>query len=80
LLAEVLLRFLPKGEAAVAAKRDHRRRPRLAFMIRHHLRPAILKVGHDRVAGAEIDAEVGHGYSETITFGRRSTNSGCWLA
>ena len=61
LLVEVLLGLLAEGEGAVAAEGDDRGRPLLAFVVGHHLRLAVLEVGDDRVAGAEVDADVGHG-------------------
>ena len=60
LLVEVFLGFLAEGEGAVAAQGDDRGRPFLALVVGHHLRLAVLEVRHDRVAGAEVDADVGH--------------------
>ena len=56
-------RRVPDGKAdgcAVAAQRDDGRRPLLALVVGQHLRLAVFKAGHDRVAGAEVDADVGH--------------------
>ena len=61
LLVEVLLGLLAEGQGAVAAQGDDGGRPLLAFVVGHHFRLAVLEVGHDRVAGAEVDADVGHG-------------------
>ena len=61
LLVEVFLGLRAEGQGAVAAQRDDRGRPFLALVVGHHLRLAVLEVGHDRVAGAEVDADVGHG-------------------
>ena len=61
LLVEVLLGLLAEGQGAVAAQGDDGGRPLLALVVGHHLRLAVLEVGHDRVAGAEVDADVGHG-------------------
>ena len=51
----------PKARRAVAAHGDDGGRPLLALVVGHHLRLAVLEVGHDRVAGAEVDPDVGHG-------------------
>ena len=60
LLVEVFLGFLAEGQAAVAAQGDDGGGPLLAFVVGNDLRLAVLEVGHDRVAGAEVDADVGH--------------------
>src|SRR5262249_47575657 len=66
-LVEVLLGLLAEGQGAVLAQGDDRGRPLLALVVGQDLRLAVLEVGHDRVAGAEIDADVGH-----------SANPGYW--
>ena len=60
LIVKVLLGLLAEGQGAVAAQRDDRGRPLLALVVGYHLRLAVLEVGHDRIAGAEVDADVGH--------------------
>ena len=60
LLVEVFLGFLAEGQAAVAAQGDDGGRPLLALVVGNDLRLTVMKVGHDRVAGAEIDADVLH--------------------
>ena len=60
LLVEVFLGLLAEGQGAVAAHGDDGGRPFLALVIGHDLGLAELEVGHDRVAGAEVDADVWH--------------------
>jgi len=60
LLIEVFLGLLAESQGAVAAQGDDGRGPFLTFVVRHHLRLTILEVGHHRVAGAEVDPNVGH--------------------
>ena len=60
LLIEIFLGLLAEGETAVAPQRDDRGRPFVPFFIGDDLRLAELEVGHDGIAGAEIDADVGH--------------------
>src|SRR5207249_4410573 len=66
LFVERLLGLLPEGERAVAAERDHGRRPFEAFFIGDDLGLAVLKIGNDRVARSEVDSYVGHGKSSTM--------------
>ena len=66
LFVERLLGLLPEGERAVAAERDHGRRPLEAFFIGDDLGLAVLKIGNDRVARSEVDSYVGHGKSSTM--------------
>ena len=61
LLVEILLGLLAEGEGAVAVQGDDGGRPPLAFVIGHDVRLAELEVGDDRVAGAKVNADVGHG-------------------
>src|SRR5208282_1466478 len=63
LLLEVVLGFLAERDCAVAPERDHGRRPPLTFTIGDYLRVAELKVGNHRVAGSEINSNVGHASS-----------------
>ena len=60
LFVERLLGLLPEGEAAVAAERHHRGGPLVPLLVGDDLRLAVAEVRHDRVAGAEVDADVGH--------------------
>ena len=61
LLVEVLLGLLAQRQRAVAAERDDRRGPPLPLVVGHDVRLAELEIGDDRVAGAEVDADVWHG-------------------
>ena len=60
LLVEVLLGFLAEGEVP-SRRRVTTEGVLLALVVGQHVRLAELEVGHDRVAGAEVDADVGHG-------------------
>src|SRR5205807_9314068 len=60
LLVEVILRLLAERQAAVAAEGDDGGGPLLPFLVGDDLRLAVTEVRHDRVAGAEIDADEGH--------------------
>src|SRR5262249_29157051 len=60
LLVEILLGFLAEREAAVAAHGDDGGGPFLAFAIGEDVSLSVLKVCDYRIAGAEIDADVGH--------------------
>src|SRR5205814_2017943 len=59
-LVEIFLRFLTERQAAVAAHGDDGGGPLLPLSIGDHVRLTVLKVGDHRVAGAEVDADVGH--------------------